>query len=191
MQIIDYIFNGSHSAALSETGANRRSKLKLNGLTPAQHRSQAIVAALYSIYAIFSLHKVLLKTLSDIGRVFVKQYWFSRKTKAAEHRQICLPYTKYAFANLPCSAAYFSRENCFAPQKDEICADLQVLTTRNTWLYSEEECLHKMCKDRSLKHYCFMNIRPLIGGFAYIWAALPILPKNKNSGAQRKFPRSG
>ena len=101
----------------------------------------------------------------NVGRVFVKQYWFSRKTKAAEHRQICLPYTKYAFASLPCSAAYFSRENCFAPQKDEICADLQVLTTRNTWLYSEEECLHKMCKDRFLRHYCFMNTRPSCGIF--------------------------
>ena len=103
----------------------------------------------------------ILRGFDRLGRVFVKQYWFSRKTKAAEHRQICLPYTKYAFASLPCSAAYFSRENCFAPQKDEICADLQVLTTRNTWLYSEEECLHKMCKDRFLRHYCFMNTRPL------------------------------
>jgi hypothetical protein len=54
------------------------------------------------------------------GRVTVKQYWFSRKTETAELRQICLPYTKYDFAILPCSAAYFSRENCFAPQKDEI-----------------------------------------------------------------------
>ncbi|MBQ6467085.1 MAG: hypothetical protein IJJ61_04010, partial [Clostridia bacterium] len=50
-----------------------------------------------------------------------------------------------------------------APQKDEICAYLQVLTTRNTWLYSEEECLHKMRKGRFLRHYCFMSIRPFSG----------------------------
>ena len=39
---------------------NRRIKLNLNGLTPAQHRSQAIGSCL-----IFSSHKVLLKTLSN------------------------------------------------------------------------------------------------------------------------------
>ena len=27
--------------------------------------------------------------------MFVNQYWFSRKTKTAAHRQICSPYTKY------------------------------------------------------------------------------------------------
>ena len=32
-------------------------------------------------------------------------------------------------------------------------------------LYSEEECLHKMCKDRFLRHYFFMNTRPSCGIF--------------------------
>jgi hypothetical protein len=54
------------------------------------------------------------------GRMAAIQYWFSRKTEAAELCQFCLSYTKYDFATLPCSAAYFSRENCFAPQKDGI-----------------------------------------------------------------------
>ena len=40
---------------------------------------------------------------------------------------------------------------------------MRVLTTRNTWLYSEEECLHKMRKDCFLRYYCFMSIRPYPG----------------------------
>ncbi len=101
--------------------------------------------------------------------MFINQYWFSRKTKTAVHRQICSPYTKYASQIFLVLRLIFSRENCFAPQKDEICAYLQVLTTRNTWLYSEEECLNKMRKDRFLRHYCFMSICPYRQGVIVIY----------------------
>jgi len=81
-----------------------------------------------------------------LARAAVKQYWFSRKTEAAELCQICLPYAKYAFANLPCSAAFFHEKTASHLKKRwnlsmfAGCDDEEYLTVFRGC------CLHKMPK---------------------------------------------